>query len=79
MSLAGAWIASEEVWRYLDTRCPAPFKAAELRKIGITPEMAGEHYGCDEDNFPMTDGEAFCAGVMNEVPQDLFDLYNGAD
>ena len=70
VSVAGAWIAPEEVWRYLDTRCPVPSKAAELRKIGITPEMAAEHYGYDENDFPMTLGEAYCAGVMNE---DLFD------
>ncbi|MDA7665762.1 hypothetical protein N8648_04370 [Verrucomicrobia bacterium] len=61
----------EEVWRYLDTRCPVPSKAAELRKIGITPEMAGEHYGYDEDDFPMTVGEAYCSGEMSE---DSFDL-----
>jgi len=45
-------------------------KAAELRKIGITPEMAAEHYGYDEDDFPMTLGEAYCACEMNE---DSFD------
>ncbi len=33
--------------------------------------MAAEHYGYDEDDFPMTLGEAYCAGVMNE---DSFDL-----
>ena len=29
--------------------------------------MAAEHYGYDEDDFPMTPGEAYRAGVMNEV------------
>ena len=71
MSLAGAWIASEEVWRYLEARCPVPSKAAELRKIGITPEMADEHYGYDEDDFPMTLGEAYCAGEMVENLEDI--------
>ena len=61
----------EEVWRYLEARCPVPSKAAELRKIGITPDIAGQHYGYDEDDFPMTLGEAYCAGEMNE---DSFDL-----
>ena len=74
MSLAGAWIASEEVWRYLDTRCPVPTKAAQLKKMGITPEMAAKHYRYDEDDFSMTLGEAYCSGEMDEVPQDLFDL-----
>ena len=32
--------------------------------------MAAEHYGSDEDDFPMTVGEAFCAGEMDE---DSFD------
>ena len=71
MYLAGAWIVSEEVWRYLDTRCPVPSKAAELRKIGITPDKAAEHYGYDEDGFPMTVGEAYCAGEMEEEPLDF--------
>jgi len=48
--------APEEVWRYLEARCPIPCKAAELRANGITPDMAAEHYGYDEDDFPMTLG-----------------------
>ena len=63
----------EEVWRYLEARCPIPSMAAELRDNGITPDMAAEHYGYDEDDFPMTLGEAYCAGEMDDVPQDLFD------
>ena len=51
-----------------------PSKAAELRGNGITPEMAAEHYGYDEDDFPLTLWEAYCVGEMEEVPQDLFDL-----
>ncbi|MDA7618661.1 hypothetical protein N8703_05100 [Verrucomicrobia bacterium] len=42
--------------------------------MGVTPDKAGEHYGYDEDDFPMTLGEAFCAGEMEEVPQELLDL-----
>ena len=30
--------------------------------MGITPESAGEYHGYDEDDFPMTFGEAYCAG-----------------
>ena len=33
--------------------------------------MAAKHYRYDEDDFPMTLGEAFCAGEMNE---DSFDF-----
>ena len=64
-------------WRglaYLEARCPIPCKAAELRDSGITPDMAAEHYGYDEDDFPMTLGEAYCAGEMEEVPKELLDL-----
>ena len=50
--------APEEAWRYLEARCPVPTKSAELRKIGITPDMAAQHYGYDEDDFPMTLSEA---------------------
>jgi hypothetical protein len=64
----------EEVWRYLEARCPIPSKAAELRSMGVTPDKAGWHYGYDEDNFSMTLAEAYCACVMEEVPQDWFDL-----
>ena len=39
--------------------------------MGITPEMAAEHHGYDEDDFPMTLGEAYCAGEMDE---DSFDF-----
>ena len=51
----------EEVWRYLEARCPIPLKASELRSHGITPAKAALHYGFDEDDFPMNVGEAFCA------------------
>jgi hypothetical protein len=33
--------------------------------------MVGQHYGCDEDNFPMTLGEAYCAGEMVENLEDI--------
>ena len=75
---AQAWVRNgftpEQVWRYLEARCPIPSKAAELRDNGITPDMAAEHYGYDEDDFPMTLGEAYCAGEMEEVPKELLDL-----
>ena len=59
--------APEEVCPCLEARCPFPCKAAEPGDKGITPDMATEHYGYDEDDFPMTPGEAYRAGVMNEV------------
>lgn len=58
----------QEVWRYLEARCPIPTKAAELRSMGITPEMAARHYGYDEEGFLMTVGEAYCADEMEEEP-----------
>lgn len=73
---AQAWVMNgftpEEVWRYLEARCPIPSKAAELRDNGITPDKAAQHYGFDEDDFPMTLGEAYCAGEMEDVPQDFY-------
>ncbi|MDA7653073.1 hypothetical protein N8668_02185 [bacterium] len=59
----------EEVWRYLEARCPIPSKAAELKERGITPDKAAEHYGYDEDDFPMTLGEAFCVGEIDFEPE----------
>ena len=61
----------EEVWRYLEARCPIPSKAAELRGNGITPEIAARHYCYDEEGFPMTIGEAYCAGEMVENLDDI--------
>ena len=58
--------APEEVCPCLEARCPFPCKAAEPGDKGITLDMATEHYGYDEDDFPMTPGEAYRAGVMNE-------------
>ena len=40
----------------------------------VTPDKTGEHYEYDEDDFPTILGEAYCAGEMEDVPQDLFDL-----
>jgi hypothetical protein len=57
-----------EVWQRLEARCPIPSKAAKLRSMGITPEMAARHYGYDEDDLPMTVGEAYCAEEMDEEP-----------
>ena len=62
--------APEEVWRYLEARCPIPCKASELRDNGITPDMAAEHYGYDEDDFPMTLGEAYCSAERGDEPLD---------
>ena len=60
----------EEVWRYLEARCPIPSKAAELRDNGITPDKAAQHYGYDEDDFPMTLGEAYCSAERGDEPLD---------
>ena len=36
--------------------------------------MAARHYGYDEDDLPITLGEAYCTAEMEDVPRDLFDL-----
>jgi hypothetical protein len=65
------WISNgfnpSEVWQWLEARCPAPAKAAALRDMGVTPEIAARHYGYDEEDFPMTVGEAYCADEMEEA------------
>ena len=42
--------------------------------MGVTPDKAAQNYGYDENDFPMKLGEAYCAGEMEGIPQDLFDL-----
>ena len=66
-----------EVWQWLEARCPIPSKAAEFRSMGITPEMAARHYGYDDEDFPMTLGEAFCAGEMVEAPLEFLLPFRG--
>ena len=38
------------------------------------PPLQDTGDGNDEDDFPAILGEAYCAGEMEDVPQDLFDL-----
>ncbi len=52
----------EEVWRYLEARCADPRRTAELKAAGITPEIAAQDGGLDEDGLAVTLGEGYCWG-----------------
>jgi hypothetical protein len=41
---------------------------------GGTPDKVAQNYVYDKGDFPMTLGEAYCAGEMEDVTRDLFDL-----